>query len=279
MKDLNLKRTAIVAILALVVNGMSLYALNSGPVLYMRANFTGSVTCPHIPLENLKAINQDAVEMKGMTSKLLMSGDAEAGYIFDGHRFFKVPEKYFFSGMGVFGYLGVGKGNSAQKVVIDKKENTGIFIYVDFMPVVSFGVSTKAYFFNNRLAFGVGLGGKLIADTRPQYFHYASSKDPQNKLTGVGELPITDDMMKKMNPLMFSMRTMLEYNIPVLPTTDIVLGYGMQYNIYKPKYLSVPPKLYEAASDGGRKALHEPVPKFMLNSFDVGLNIAIAFKL
>ena len=110
----------------------------------------------------------------------------------------------------------------------------------------------------------------MIADMSPAYLYYFS--DPNMK-SGVGEIIVTEDMMKKMNPLMFSVKGTLEYNIPVLDTTDVVLGWYTRYNIYRPKYLTAPAKLAQSAD------LSKPVLDYWLNSLDFGINFGFAFKL
>ena len=80
-------------------------------------------------------------------------------------------------------------------------------------------------------------------------------------------------MIKKMNSLMFSTKVTIEYNISVLNTTDIVMGWYTRYNIYRPKYLTAPAELAGAAD------LSKPVLDFWLNSLDFGVNIGFAFKL
>lgn len=260
--------------LALILGFVSFFplaAFEAGPLLYLRADFGGALTTPFISDKSLKKLNTKAEKMSGMMSGLLMSGEIEGGYVFSSNRFFGLPENHPFSGIGTFACLGVGQGNSAQKITA----NTGTgkvdtFVSINFMPVVNFGVAAKAYFFGNRFALGLGIGGRMIADTRPSYLYYFS--DP-NLSSEVGEIVITEQMMKKMNPLMASIKVLLEYNIPVLGTTDIVMGWYTRYNFYRPKYLTAPGKLATQAD------LSSPVFDYWLNSLDFGVNIGLAFKL
>lgn len=263
-----------IKLLYILILGFSFFpaaAFQGGPLLYLNADFGGGLTTPFISDTSLKQVNSNALKMSGMMSSLLMSGKLEGGYVFDSNRFFGVRQGHPFSALGLFVYLGVGQGNSGQKTTA----NTGsgildTFVFIDFMPVVNFGVSAKAYFFRNRLALGAGIGGRLIADTRPDYMFYTS--DPASK-PKVGEIIVTEDMIKKMNPVMFSTSIMIEYNISVLDSTDIVMGWYTRYNIYRPKYLTAPSELASAAN------LSEPVLDFWLNSLDFGVNIGFAFKL
>lgn len=116
----------------------------------------------------------------------------------------------------------------------------------------------------------------MIADMSPDYLVYSTDSDAVP--TEVGQIIVTQEMMKKMNPLMFSMKGMIEYNIPVLDTTDIVLGWYTRYNIYRPKYLTAPASLAKKAKDGGGD-ITQPFPDYWLNSLDFGLNLGFAFKL
>lgn len=248
-----------------------LAAFHGGPLLYLRADFGGGITLPSISAQSLKKFNKDAVKMSGMMSALLMSGEVEGGYVFDSNRFFGLRKNHPFSALGVFVFLGVGQGNSSQRITANTGTTTlDTFVIVDFLPVVNFGTSAKAYFFNNRLGVGGGLGGRMIADMSPAYLYYFS--DPSLE-SGVGEIIVTEAMMKQMNPLMFSVKGTLEYNIPVLDTSDVVLGWYTRYNIYRPKYLTAPAKLAQNAD------LSKPVLDYWLNSLDFGINLGFAFKL
>ena len=215
--------------------------------------------------------------MTGMTSSLLISGEMEGGYVFDSNRFFGLRQGHPFSALGVFAYIGVGQGNTSQKVSANVSGTAlDTFMVVDFTPVIDFGLSAKAYFFKNRLALGVGLGGRMIADMSPDYLVY--STDPNAVPTEVGQIIVTEDMMKKMNPFMFSMKGTVEYNISLIKTTDIVLGWYTRYNLYQPKYLTAPKKLADiAAANGGD--ITQPFPDYWLNSLDFGVNLGFAFKL
>ena len=197
-----MKKIKLLYILILVFSIFPAAAFQGGPLLYLHADFGGGLTTPFISDKSLKQFNSNALEMSGMMSSLLMSGELEGGYVFDSNRFFGLSKGHPFSALGVFVYLGFGQGNSGQKITADTGSSTiDTFVFIDFMPVVDFGISAKAYFFRNRLALGAGIGGRLIADTRPDYMFYTS--DPASK-PKVGEIIVTEDMIKKMNPLMFS---------------------------------------------------------------------------
>ena len=269
MKKLRFR--GVITVFAGLLAFVPLVAFENGPLLYLRADFGGALTTPFISDESLKKLNPKAEKMTGIMSGLLMSGEVEGGYVFSSNRFFGLPKNHPFSGVGTFACLGVGQGNTAQKITADT--GTGkvdTFISINFMPVVNFGVTGKAYFFSNRLALGLGIGGRMIADTRPSYLYYFSDPSLDTK---VGEIIITEEMMKKMNPLMASVKGLIEYNIPIVNTTDIILGWYTRYNIYRPKYLTAPGDLAKQAN------LNDPVPDYWLNSLDFGVTVGFAFKL
>jgi len=270
-------RKGLLALGLTFISFFPLAAFETGPLLYLRADFGGALTTPFISDKSLKQFNRDAVKMSGMMSSLLMSGEIEGGYVFGSDTFFGLRKNHPFSALGTFAFLGFGQGNTSQKVsAIVSGKSFDTFMVVDFMPVVDFGISAKAYFFHNRLALGAGIGGRLIADMSPDYLVY--STDTNIIPTQVGQIIVTEDMMKKMNPLMFSTKVIIEYNIPVLETTDIVMGWYTRYNIYRPKYLTAPPKLVQIAESNGGN-LTKPFPDYWLNSLDFGVNIGFAFKL
>ena len=272
-----MKSVKSVLLILLFTAALPLAAFQGGPLLYLRADFGGGITLPKISTSSLKEFNKDAVKMSGMMSALLMSGEVEGGYVFDSARFFGLRKKHPFSALGTFAFLGIGQGNASQKVsALPAGQELDTFMSVDFTPVVNFGLSAKAYFFNNRLGIGAGVGGRMIADMSPDYLVY--STDSEAVPTEVGQIIVTQEMMQKMNPLMFSMKGMIEYNIPVLDTTDVVLGWYTRYNIYRPKYLTAPPSLAKIAKQNGGD-ITQPFPDYWLNSLDFGLNLGFAFKL
>lgn len=271
-----MKKIKLLYILILVFSIFPAAAFQGGPLLYLHAGFGGALSLPSISDESLKQFNKDAVKMTGMTSGLLISGEVEGGYVFDSNRFFGLSKGHPFSALGVFAYIGMGQGNTSQKVSAVVSGNTfDTFMIVNFTPVVNFGVIAKAYFFHNRLALGASLGSRLITDFSPEYLVYSSNGVIK---TEVGHIIVTEDMMKKMNPFMFSAATVIEYNISLMQTTDIVFGWYTRFNLYQPKYLTAPKTLADlAAANGGD--ITQPFPDYWLNSLDFGVNLGFAFKL
>ncbi len=278
----------ILMILFIGIVPMKAYGFESGPILQLRTNFAGSATVPSISTEALKALNPEAVGMSGSMSNLLVGVEVESGYVFRSHDFFGLSKSNPFSGVGAFVYLGVSQGNTSQKVsAMHGDEPLDIFINVDYLPVINFGTAGKAYFFNNRLALGLSMGGKMIADMSPQYLAYSTSPifNEGSSTSEIGTIIVTEKMAKSMNPFMFSIGGSIEYSIEVLPTTELILGFFTQYNSFKPKYLTVPPSLAKMAED----ATHEgqepvdlentPFPDYKLDSVEFGLRIGLSFRL
>ncbi len=272
-------KTNSVLLILLFFSAVNLTAFESGFHLQLRSDFAGTLTIPEISDESLVYLNQRATAMDGFTSNILMGGEVEVGYIFRSHDFFNLSEEAKFSGIGLFLYLGFSQGNTTQKISVEENgEEFDIFISVDFLPVVNFGITGKAYFFNNRLAVGLSAGGRMIADMSPEYLCY--STDPDIIATEIGQIIVTEDMMDKMNPFMFSSKFLIEYNIHVLPSAELVLGAFARYNIYRPKYLTVPPTLLDmAVADNPDFDINKKHPDYWINSLDFGVTMGLAFKL
>ncbi len=254
-------------------------AYKTGACLQLSSDFSGSLTLPKMTDDDLYYLNQRATEISGTVSNLIMGGEVEAGYVFRSRDLFNIKENNPFSGIGIFAYLGFSQGNTSQKITaVENGESFDIFISVDFLPVINFGLIGKSYFFDNKLALGLGLGGRAITDMSPEYLCY--STDPDVIETEIGTVIVTDEMMKKMNPLMFSTKFIIEYNVDVLPTTGLVLGAFLRYNIYRPKYLTVPPTLVDMATqDNPDFDVNRKFPDYWINSFDFGVRLGFVFKL
>lgn len=186
------------------------------------------------------------------------------------------------SGFGLFGIIGVGQGYAGQvsganvEVGTDKVD-VDVFFNVYYSPVVSFGAMGKLYFLDNRLALGVGVGGKVIADTSPQYDFYSSA--PDALAPEVGTIIVDSWMIKNMNPLMFNAKVSIEYNQPVLDRMEIILGGYMGYDIFKPKYITMPPSLSAMATEIYGFDPHEELKSFYLNSLNYGIVVGLGFKM
>lgn len=262
-----------------------LYSFEEGFIWGLRANFNGSLTLPSISQEDLNKMG--AAYMKGAVG-YTMDGEAELGYLFGAERWFGKEKSDFskFSGMSLYVSIGVGTGFSGMV-----SGNTiggatvNVFMNVNYKPVISFGIGSKLYLLESRMAIGLQLGGKLIADTSPEYLAYSDSDStfasltPPVKLPEMGELIVTDFMKKNMNPVMFSIKLMLEYNQPINDRVEVVLGIYTRFNIYKPKYITMPTSLL-GVIQGIRPnfTAETPMPTYYINSLDFGLTLGLQFR-
>ncbi|WP_300366908.1 hypothetical protein [Brachyspira sp.] len=257
------------------------YGFDEGFIWALRVNFNGTVTLPSINASDIDKIG--AAYMKGGVG-YTMDGEAELGYLFGSEKWFNGMDPSKFSGMSLFVSLGVGNGFAGQVAgnTIDLGNGSGpqtvnMFINVSYAPVISFGVGTKVYLLNSRLALGFHIGGKLIADLSPEYLAYADQEMPG--LPEVGEIIVTDFMVKNMNPVMFSMKFMLEYNQPINDRVEVMLGAYTRFNVYSPGYITMPPSLLaQLILVRPNFTLETPLKSYYINSLDFGLTIGLAFK-
>ena len=276
--------SVIISIITLIIS-INLYGFEEGFIWGLRANFNGSLTLPSISQEDLDKMG--AASMKGAVG-YTMDGEAELGYLFGAERWFGKEESDFskFSGMSLYVSIGVGTGFSGMV-----SGNTiggatvNVFMNVNYKPVISFGIGSKLYLLESRMAIGLQLGGKLIADTSPEYLAYSDSDStfasltPPVTLPEMGELIVTDFMKKNMNPVMFSIKLMLEYNQPINDRVEVVLGIYTRFNIYKPKYITMPTSLL-GVIQGIRPSFtaETPMPTYYINSLDFGLTLGLQFR-
>ena len=256
------------------------YGFDEGFIWALKANFNGSATMPSISDEDLSKIG--AGYMKGGVGYTI-DGEAELGYLFGSERWFGGLDPAKFSGMSVFGSIGVGSGFAGQVSGATYEGVTAnAYINVSYTPVISFGVGTKAYFLDSRLALGLHIGGKLIADVSPEYLAYFDIDMPG--FPEIGEIIVTDFMVKNMNPVMFSIKFMLEYNQPVNDRVEVILGAYTRFNVYSPKYITMPDSLLSlmnsALEKEGKPAFNTttPLKSYYINSLDFGLTLGLAFK-
>ena len=276
--------SVIISIITLIIS-INLYGFEEGFIWGLRANFNGSLTLPSISQEDLDKMG--AASMKGAVG-YTMDGEAELGYLFGAERWFGKEKSDFskFSGMSL--YVSIGVGNGFTGLVAGntiRGINPNMFINVNYTPVISFGIGSKLYLLESRMAIGLQLGGKLIADTSPEYLAYSDSDStfasltPPVKLPEMGELIVTDFMKKNMNPVMFSIKLMLEYNQPINDRVEVVLGIYTRFNIYKPKYITMPTSLL-GVIQGIRPSFtaETPMPTYYINSLDFGLTLGLQFR-
>lgn len=257
------------------------HSFNEGFLLMIRANFLASVTLPRIANADLAKLQHGdntggSVDSLGGGVGFVMDGEAEFGYIFGKDKWFANNKSKTFSGMGVSLTLGVGQHFSAMAFsgsYVDGTETKGVRLYFTSksLPAITFGITHRLYFFSNRMAIGLWVGGKAIVDTSPEFYFYSADS---NFPTTVGTLIITKEMLKKMNRVMFSMKGFIEYNQPIVRKMQLVLRLYAGYSIFKPNYIVLPKVVTDKKvfKDG------EKLSSLFVDSMDVGLSVALAFK-
>ena len=258
---------------------MHSHALDSGFIWALRANFNGTATVPSINSEDMDKIAAEF--MKGAVG-YTMDGEAELGYYFGGERFFKIESNKIFGGMSLFGTIGIGSGFSGQSAGATIGGNSAtMYITVKYAPVITFGLGSKVYLLRDRLALGLWVGTKMIADLSPEYLAYFSDSS-LNKAYGlpeIGEIIVTPFMMKNMNPFSFSSKFLLEYLQPVNDRVGVILGGYFRFNLWSPKYITMPPTLM-GLIQGVRPefSVETPLPSYFLNSVDFGISLGLNFR-
>ena len=275
-KDVFVNRKFSAIIISIIVS-LNLYGFEEGFIWGLRANFNGSATLPSISQEDLNKLG--AAYMKGSVG-YTMDGEAELGYLFGVDRWFGGKKSDFskFSGMSLYTSIGVGSGFAGEVAgnTVDAV-TANMFVNIQYAPVISFGIGSKLYLLESRLALGLQLGIKVIADTSPEYLAYSDTDLSSLKvdLPEMGEIIVTDFMKKNMNPVMFSIKLMLEYNQPINDRVEVILGIYGRFNIYKPKYLTMPDSLLTLLPNFTTET---PMPSFYLNSVDFGLSLGLQFR-
>lgn len=285
------KKTAVVVLLTLTA--VHLYAFDSGFTLGLKANLTGSLTDPRINKKDLDYLGGDG--MQGMLG-YVTTGEADLTYLFDSIHYFRLQDNSIFGGLGWSFALGLGQGFSGQisgqyNKELDKRID--VFCRIHMTPVLTFTTGVRSYFLRNRLSLGVNTGIRMPLDPQPVYELYTNlTPEEVEKLKKVGldfssetgTLLITKEQMKKINPIGFTFKGSIEYNQPFLSNMEIVLGCFLSYTIYKPKYVTMPQKLINAAKAGGAAkgitvdVVNTPINSFYMNSLDFGVTVGLTFK-
>lgn len=294
--NLHKKTVAAVLLAAVVVHA---YAFNSGFTLGLKANLTGSLTDPRISKKDMDYLGGNG--MKGMLG-YITTGEADLTYLFDSIRYFRLQDNSVFGGLGWSFVLGLGQGFSGQisgqfndRLNGDKGKQIDVFCRVHMTPVLTLTSGVRSYFLRNRLSLGVNTGIRMPLDPQPIYELYTNlTPDEVEQLKRVGldfssetgTLLITQEQMKKINPVGFIFKGFIEYNQPFLSNMEILLGGFLSYTIYKPKYVTMPQKLIDAAKAGGKlknppvdvDVINKPINSFYMNSLDFGVTIGLTFK-
>ena len=286
------KTVAAVLLTAVIIHA---YAFDSGFTLGLKANLTGSLTMPKISKEDMDYLGGD-----GMRGSLgyVTTGEADVTYIFDSIRYFHLQDNSIFGGLGWGFALGLGQGFSGQisgqyNEKLDKRID--VFCRVHMTPVMAFTTGVRSYFLRNRLSLGFNTGIKMPLDPQPTYELYTNltpeevkelKKEGMDFSSETGTLLITQEQMKKINPIGFTFKGSIEYNQPFLSNMEIVLGGFLAYTVYKPKYVTMPQKLIDVAKVGGRlktppvdvDIVNHPINSFYMNSLDFGVTVGLTFK-
>ena len=281
-----------VVLIFLIFISSSLFAFDKGFTLGIKAYPSATYTMPHISNEDMAYLGGNG--MKGMLG-YITTGSVELTYLFDSVRYFGYDNASVFSGLGLAGYFGIGQGFSGQ-ISGQRNEAVGdinLYVRVYMKATLHMGTTLKTFLFNNRLSFNFGLGLNMLLDPHPTYeltSNLSTEQVEELKKAGgidfgneVGTLLITDDMMKKMNPVGFVFNFGVEYYQPVSSHMQLTLGSFLAYTIYKPKYVVLPQKIMEAAKKGaeaqGRELdLTKPIKSFYMNSLNFGLSVGLLFE-
>lgn len=287
-------RKKYIAVALLAVSAFHLYAFSSGFMLGLRANLTGSLSRPKIN-EADKAL-LGANRMDGSLG-YITTGEADLTYLFDSIRYFRLQDNSVFGGLGLNFALGLGQGFTGQ--ISGQYENDvlkkqiDLFCRIHMTPVLTFTTGLRSYFLRNRLALGFNTGVRMPLDPQPTYELYTNlTPEEVEKLkttnmdfsSETGTLLITEDQIKKINPIGFTFKGLIEYNQPFLTNMEIVLGAFLSYMVYRPKYITMPQKLITAAEVNAKRKkqklnlLDTPINSLYLNSLDFGVTIGLTFK-
>lgn len=284
-----------VAVVLLTVIAIHLYAFDSGFTLGVKANLTGSLTDPRISKKDMDYLGGDG--MKG-TLGYVTTGEADLTYIFDSVRYFRLQDNSVFGGLGWSFALALGQGFSGQisgqyngALNGGKGKKIDVFCRIHMTPVLTFTTGVRSYFLRNRLSLGLNTGIRMPLDPQPIYELYTNLSPEEVKelktATGgkvdfsneTGTLLISQELMKKINPVGFIFKGFIEYNQPFLSNMEIVFGGFLSYTIYKPKYVTMPQKLVNAAKYNNPSVdFDKPINSFYMNSFDFGVHIGLALK-
>jgi len=272
----------------------ALFAFGTGFTLGIKAYPTATLTMPHISKKDMAYLGGNG--MKGMLG-YITTGAAELTYNFDSVRYFGYQDTSVFSGLGLAGYFGIGQGFSGQ---ISGQYNPAVgdinvYCRVYMKATMNMGATLKTFLFNNRMSINFGAGINVLLDPHPTYelTTNLSTEDVEKVKQGsggkvdfsneVGTLLITDDMMKKMNPVAAVFNFGIDYYQPITQHMQLTLGGFFAYSLYKPGYVSLPQKLADAAMaaaevDGRELDLSKPIKSFYMNSLNFGVSIGLLFE-
>ena len=274
------------------VSFTNLYSFTNGFIWAIKFNFNGSATIPFINKEDLNKTGIE--EFKGGVGYSL-NGELELGYLFGSEKWFNMDNKKF-SGMSLFGYLGIGTGYLGQSFSgTFSAENSGkanIFVNLNYSPVLDFGIGTKIHLLEDRMMIGLSLGGKFIIDNSPESYIYSDNNDAVVNGTdkhpnGNVNLPILSKLImsqhlnNSFNRLMLSIKLTMEYNQPISERVSLLIGFYTRFNIYNSQYLVMTKdieKIIQSYIGGKNFTLETKLPSYFINSLDFGISMGFAFN-
>lgn len=247
-------------------------SFNEGFILTIRANFLGSVTMPRINQTDLNTLKSASL-IGGVG--FVVDSEIELGYLFSKEKWFSRSKSKTLSGMGFSVTLGVGQAFVAKKLSgsysdAGTQKTFNLYLTTQHLPAITFGIAHRLYFFYNRLAIGLWLGGKSLVDNSPTFYFY--SNDSTKFPTTVGNLIISEDVRKKINSTMFSLKGFIEYYQPIVNKMQMVIRLYAGYNVFKPNYIILPSAIKTDFNTS------QELSSLYLDSVEMGLSVALAFK-
>ncbi len=274
------------AALALLVCAAGVHALDAGWQLNVKGQGGGSLTVPSISAGDRNKLS--ANKLNGMLG-YGFGGEVSVGYVWDSADAFCLGKDNVFSGIGLFGGIGISQGYAGQiagshVLVGGEERQVDVYMNIYYAPVVSFAVAGRTYFFDNRFMAGLSVGMKMIADPTPQYEMY--STDANAVPSEVGTILVDNDMMRSMNPFMATIKLELEYNVPIISNVGLILGGYGAFNIYSPGYITMPQtmiNMMQGYQESQGMTVFNPkttkLSSYFINSFDFGVTLGIAVGL
>ena len=273
------------------VSFTNLYSFTNGFIWAVKFNFNGSATIPSI---NQGDLNKMGIEYFKGSVGYSLNGELELGYLFGSEKWFNMDNKKF-SGMSLFGYLGIGTGYLGQSfsgTFKNTTEKANIFVNLNYTPILDFGIGTKVHLLEDKLLLGLSIGGKFIIDSSPESYIYSDNNDAVVNGTdkhpnGNVNLPILSKLImsqhlnNSFNRLMLSIKLTMEYNQPISERVSLLIGFYTRFNIYNPQYLVMTKdieKIIQSYIGGKNFTLETKLPSYFINSLDFGISMGFAFN-
>lgn len=270
---------------------LNLYSFTNGFIWAVKFNFNGSATIPSI---NQGDLNKMGIEYFKGSVGYSLNGELELGYLFGSERWFNMDNKKF-SGMSLFGYLGIGTGYLGQSfsgTFKNTTEKANIFVNLNYTPILDFGIGTKVHLLEDKLLLGLSIGGKFIIDSSPESYIYSDNPSIVETATGdhpngavnlpiLSKLIMSKNLSQSLNRFMLSLKFTVEYNQAINEKVSLLLGLYTRFNMYNPKYLVMTDdieKIIQSYTGGENFTLETKLPSYFINSLDFGASIGFAFN-